>query len=156
MYRIAQARAGKCLSKSYENAHTKLLWECVEKHKWEAEPNNVKRGSWFPQCDAKKWGEKKTLTINEMYHLAQAPAGKCLSKSYENAHTKLLWECAEKHQWSATPANIKYTGRWCPKCGGSERLTIAEIHRIAQARGGKCLSESYINNKIKLLWACFL
>ncbi len=31
---------------------------------------------------------------------------------------------------------------------------IDEMHKIAQSRGGKCLSESYINNSTKLKWQC--
>ncbi|MCP4898302.1 MAG: hypothetical protein GY906_15115, partial [bacterium] len=39
--------------------------------------------------------------------------GKCLSDTYINTHTKLLWECKQGHQWEAKPSNIK-SGRWCP------------------------------------------
>jgi hypothetical protein len=31
---------------------------------------------------------------------------------------------------------------------------ILEMHKIAFAKGGKCLSHYYVNNKIKLLWQC--
>lgn len=34
------------------------------------------------------------------------------------------------------------------------KLTIEDMHRIAQMRGGKCLSKEYINWETKLKWEC--
>ncbi len=34
------------------------------------------------------------------------------------------------------------------------RLTIEEMQRIAQERGGECLSTEYIDGKTKLKWQC--
>ncbi|WP_053180882.1 zinc-ribbon domain-containing protein [Sunxiuqinia dokdonensis] len=31
---------------------------------------------------------------------------------------------------------------------------ILEMHKIAFAKGGKCLSHYYVNSRIKLLWQC--
>jgi hypothetical protein len=31
---------------------------------------------------------------------------------------------------------------------------ILEMHKIAFAKGGKCLSHCYVNSKMKLLWQC--
>ena len=64
------------------------------------------------------------------------------------------WECSEGHRWLATPDSIKNTGRWCPICGGSAPLTLKEIQLIAKERGGKCLSEEYINVKTTMRWEC--
>jgi hypothetical protein len=32
--------------------------------------------------------------------------------------------------------------------------SILEMHKIAFAKGGKCLSHYYVNSRIKLLWQC--
>jgi len=45
-------------------------------------------------------------------------------------------------------------GSWCPYCVGTAKLTIEEMHQIAKSRGGKCLSDKYINNATKLKWQC--
>src|SRR5581483_2488101 len=42
----AKERGGKCLSTKYTNSQTKLLWQCVRGHKWEAKPNSVFIGRW--------------------------------------------------------------------------------------------------------------
>ena len=50
MQEIAEQRGGKCLSTEYINSLTKSLWQCAAGHKWEANPGNIKRGQWCPEC----------------------------------------------------------------------------------------------------------
>ena len=152
MRAIAEARGGKCLSSEYVNSDTKLQWECSEGHTWGAVPSSIKWGTWCPQCAG------KNPTIEEFQTIAKKRGGKCLSSKYVNANTKLQWECSEGHTWETTPANIK-KGAWCRKCGfissaQKRKSTIEEMQAIAEARGGKCLSDEYVNNQIKLKWQC--
>jgi len=153
MRRIAGRRGGQCLSIAYKNAHTKLLWECAKGHQWKAVPLSVKRGTWCPYCAIEKKAEELRFGIEKLRQIAEKKNGKCLSDTYINMQSKLLWECAKGHQWKASPGNIK-SGKWCPFCSGRARLTIEEMRDIAKARGGKCLSKTYKNNKTKLLWEC--
>ncbi len=148
MQEIALERGGKCLSQEYVNALTKLLWECAEGHRWKAQPNHVKAGKWCHEC-----GGTKKLTLQDMQALARERGGKCLSQEYTNNKTKLLWECEEGHRWEAEPRNIKF-GQWCPKCAGKKKLTLQDMQLLSRERGGKCLSQEYINNQTKLLWEC--
>ncbi len=153
MRRTAEERGGKCLSDTYVNANTNLLWECKEKHQWKSQPVHIKNGSWCPKCSHKRRGELQRLSIDMMIALAKQRGGRCLSDTYQNNHAKLLWECSERHQWKATPAHIK-NGSWCPHCAGVIKGNIEEMKRIAYEREGQCLSESYVNNRKKLLWKC--
>ncbi len=148
MQKLAGSRRGKCLSKNYINAGTKLKWQCAERHIWEATPRNIKRGKWCPICAG-----KVKLTIEEMQKIAESRGGKCLSQNYINAHTKLKWQCVKGHIWEARPQDIKYK-RWCPYCAGKVKLTIEEMQKIAESRGGKCLSTTYVNARTKLQWQC--
>ncbi len=50
MRSLASERGGRCLSKIYTNNRTSLHWECGERHRWEAKPANVLRGTWCPTC----------------------------------------------------------------------------------------------------------
>lgn len=149
MQEVARKRGGECLSKEYVNNVTKLLWECSEGHQWKATPRDVNYGTWCPKCAG-----NTRLLIDEMKELANQKGGKCLSEYYINNDTKLVWECSKGHHWEATPKGIKYKGTWCPICGGSSRLSIEEMQEIAAIRGGKCLSECYVNTITKLLWEC--
>jgi len=91
--------------------------------------------------------------LKEMQQIAAERGGKCLSEEYSNDSTKLLWECSVGHQWYAVSSSIKM-GTWCPKCGGSSKRTIRQMQSIAIDRGGKCLSDEYVNSHTKLLWEC--
>lgn len=148
MTKIARTRGGKCISDVYVNTKTKLLWECACGHRWESTPGSIKGGNWCKKCSG-----LERLTIEKMSEIAEMHGGKCLSEKYINSRTKLIWECQKGHKWEAPPASIK-RGQWCPFCGGTARLTIEEMKKIAIDRGGKCLSEAYINQRKKLLWEC--
>jgi thiol-disulfide isomerase/thioredoxin len=63
-------------------------------------------------------------------------------------------ECKYGHQWKTRPASIYYAKTWCPYCAGYYRKTIDEMNELAAKNGGKCLSETYINNNTKLEWQC--
>ncbi len=95
----------------------------------------------------------KRLNNDEMRRIAKQRGGKCLSEKYINSWTQLIWECTKGHQWKATLHNVK-KGTWCPICAGMQRHTIEEMHQLAEARGGKCLSGKYINGSTKLRWIC--
>ncbi|MGD0651725.1 MAG: hypothetical protein ABSA97_11400 [Verrucomicrobiia bacterium] len=52
MKALAIERGGECLSKIYAGIEIKLLWECAEGHRWEAQPNSISSGSWCPTCSS--------------------------------------------------------------------------------------------------------
>jgi len=146
MHRLAEKRGGKCLSMVYVNCKTKLKWECSEGHMWDATSNSVQQGSWCPACQRN--------TMEDMHRLARKRDGKCLSDEYVNSSTKLKWQCSEGHTWDATPGNIQYNKTWCSVCADNQRKTIEDMQRLAEKRGGKCLSTIYINNHTKLKLEC--
>ena len=48
---------------------------------------------------------------------------------------------------------------WCPKCAVKRRAelrrgTIEGMQKLARRKGGKCLSEIYVNSQTKLQWKC--
>ncbi len=115
MRELAISKGGRCLSKKYINAQQRLKWKCREGHTWEVKSIHIRQGSWCPYCAGKA---KKT--IKDMHNLAEKKDGRCVSKKYLSAHTKLMWECSKEHQWEATPGKIQQ-GRWCPKCANLKR-----------------------------------
>jgi hypothetical protein len=149
MREMAKQKGGRCLSTEYTNSDTKLTWQCKEGHQWEAVPTNIKQGTWCPVCTINAQKD----TIKEMQKIAGGRGGKCLSEKYISSQTKLTWQCKEGHKWEAVPANIKQ-GSWCPLCAGKQMGTIEEMRSIARARGGQCLSLTYMNSSTKLTWQC--
>jgi len=153
MHALALAKGGKCLSDGYESSSSPLQWECSEGHRWRATPGNVKQGTWCSVCSHKRRAEQQKNSIEEYHAIATRKGGKCLSGEYVNNKTKLQFECANGHKWSALPTSIK-GGKWCPKCAGKMKLTIDDMRKIAKSRGGKCLSIEYVNVNTHLLWEC--
>jgi len=123
MRALAKKRLGECLSPSYRNSHTPLLWRCEYGHIWRAKPYFIRQGGWCPICGIKKRADARRHDIPAMQLLAQTRGGLCLSTEYRGSAEKLRWRCANGHEWEATP-NQNQRGSWCPRCspGYGERL----------------------------------
>lgn len=169
MQEVAKSLGGKCLSGIYVNNSTKLDWQCKVGHIWSARPSGIKRGAWCPVCSDKKqkesWsnqfgkaGTYKGIELDNLQDLAESKVGKCLSKEYIKNSVKLKFQCANGHIWEAKADAIK-GGKWCRDCSYEYRASlrrgnIEEMQEIAKLRGGKCLSEKYLNVDTKLKWEC--
>jgi len=99
------------------------------------------------------------LTIEVARAAAEERGGKCLSDRYENTNTSLQWQCERGHVWEAPLKHIRNHQAWCPVCGieknaESRRTDIGELRALAQSKGGKLLSTSYVNKDQKLQWRC--
>ena len=150
MQEIAAQRGGLCISGSYTNWNTNLLWQCAMEHQWHATPTNIKRGSWCRECAI----ENGRLKIEEMQRIAEDRGGRCLSPKYSNSDTHLKWQCAQKHRWLATPNSVKH-GTWCRLCAIVDmRHTLADMQAVALQHGGQCLSKRYIRGEDLLRWRC--
>ncbi|MDN5215503.1 hypothetical protein QQ020_25725 [Fulvivirgaceae bacterium BMA12] len=155
---VAQSMRGKCLSQSYTKSNEKYSWECEKRHRWNATASSIKSGGWCPKCAYKKNGDKQRGSIGQLQILAQSKGGKCLSQSYTKSNEKYSWECEKGHQWEATASSIK-SGSWCPKCAyernaDKQRGAIDELKALAQAKGGKCLSQIYTRTHDQYKWEC--
>lgn len=90
-----------------------------------------------------------------MKRLAEQRGGECLGTAYVNNNTKLRWRCEKGHEWDAVPGSVQQ-GSWCPACAGrfSPVDALLNLQEIAQAKGGCCLSDHYVEGGIKLSWRC--
>lgn len=159
---VARKKAGECLSTSYRNNNTKLRWRCYKGHEWMAVPSSIKQGQWCPCCSGKQvWSpgsSQAVARLAECRSIAGNMGGLFLSSAYCGAKGIHRWRCDEGHEWDATPDSIKQ-GSWCPVCSGkkrgsTQRGSLAGCIDLAKARGGKCISESYVNIGTKLRWRC--
>lgn len=150
MQGIAAKRGGRCLSTAYVNSTTKLRWECSKGHQWEATPNNVRNGDrWCPTCFG-----SNPYTLADMQALASARQGECLSLSYTNVRAKLRWRCSKGHEWAASATSLLSRKSWCPHCAGQTKVGLSKLKALAAAKGGACLAETYLNNRVKCRWRC--
>lgn len=159
---IAKERNGFCLSKKYENSQTKMIWQCDKGHTWKASYANVKKGTWCKICSQKQTGINRRTSIQYFKDYAKSKNGICLSNDYENQRTKLKFQCQKGHTWETQAGSMKSGKTWCPICAGTFKSKtekqiqekLDEVRKIALSKGGKCLSETYINSKAKLKFEC--
>ena len=97
---------------------------------------------------------KARNTLEDARALAKAKGGSCLSPVYRNSRSRLEWRCGLGHSpWHASYDNVK-RGTWCPTCGHAIHGTIADMKSLAVSRGGQCLSDTFVNFHVPLLWQC--
>jgi hypothetical protein len=147
---IAHSKGGVCLSDEYLGVAHKLLWQCAAEHRWQATPFTILRGSWCPQC----YYQSLRLGIEHLRAEAAKRGGKCLSADYDTVEQELEWQCAKGHVWRAKASHV-LEGTWCPHCArDAMRLGIEKMRQFAWSREGECLSDTYVNSGMPLLWRC--
>ena len=149
MFRPQLKKRGKCLSTEYVNAKSKVLIECKHGHKWEPIAWNILNDkSWCPECNG-----GVVDTIDKFKKIALQKGGKCHSNFYGNQDSILEFECQKGHRWSTRAGQVS-GGAWCHECGGSKPKTLEDMHKLAEQKGGKCLSKEFINVETHLIWQC--
>lgn len=146
---LVEAKGGKCITQKYVGCRELMDFRCAKGHRWRTTSMSIQSGHWCHVCTKTKDG-----SIEEMQRLAKKRGGGCLSAEYKNNHTKLLWVCLKKHEFWMKPNQIKARGSWCPTCRGKVRRTLADIQKMAEARGGRCLSTSFSKNADKVELEC--
>jgi hypothetical protein len=143
------------LSDTYINSRQKLEWQCDNGHITFCNIDSVRTTQQCLQCYNMRRGDTCRGNIDECKKVAEEREGLCLSKKYVSRREKMLWQCSEGHQWEAKFAHIKNSNEWCPKCSKYQnRYSIEDCNKVAEERGGKCLSNEYNNSREKLLWQC--
>ena len=67
--------------------------------------------------------------------------------------------CGKGHTWDMTPISARQ-GAWCPRCERDVLLAkerngkLEKMQKLAQQKGGLCLSTEYVTSKTKLTWQC--
>ncbi len=153
MQKKAKEKGGKCISTKYKNSQSKLWWECALKHKWQAHANSIYMGRWCRKCSLIEQSIRQRNDISIYQKHAKKLGGKLISTEYFRASKPMEWQCAKKHIWKAAGGQI-VSGSWCPKCAGKAPHKIEDLQKFAKKKGGKCLSENYVNIHSRLIWQC--
>lgn len=153
----ARAKGGVCLSEAYDGVNKYYRFRCAHGHEWEALGDSIlSGGQWCKKC-ASAALRTTNLQADGMERLKKIVAGKggvCLDDTYKGLKERYRFRCAQGHEWSMT-GTAATGGTWCRACHvDSRRLGIETARAIAYARGGQCLSETYVNNLAKLTWVC--
>lgn len=147
MRALARKHGGRCLSDRYVVPPEKLDWKCSAGHRWQADAESVKRGTWCLHCSG-----RQTRDLEWARALAARRGGRLLAKEFRGAKQRYRWRCAKGHEWEIPASNVA-AGAWCPRCAGV-LVTLDDVQETARQRGGKCLSRRYLGADEKLLWSC--
>jgi len=93
------------------------------------------------------------FTYDYVKNFIEANGHKLVSNSYTNNHTKLLIVCPNGHEYNVTLGNFKQ-GKRCPICFGNKKLTYEYVKSFIESTGYTVLSDTYINNRTKLMVRC--
>lgn len=134
-----------------EEGNQKLKLQCAQGHLINTRPFYLRQGVWCTGC----YVESLRDSIEILQQLAAKHHGVCLSTDYNNSYSNYRWQCEQGHVWESTAESVK-AGNWCSICHHNSKKShyLEEIKAIAQARGGECLSDVYVNNKTKLRFRC--
>jgi len=138
---LAAKNGGKCLSASYQNARSHLLWQCDKGHKWKAVIGSIKfSDSWCPQCSSIAFHDKlrarRLASAHiDLHEIAKLKGGAWVAGEFKGEKHKLTWCCANGHEWMARPGMIR-AGTWCPECstGRGERQVRVAFEYIFNAK----------------------
>ena len=95
---------------------------------------------------------KNSKILDEALAIISNKGGRCISYTGQINYSKITIECDKKHIWETSLKSIR-THHWCRICSqinngikASSKLTIhtlEEVSRIANDKGGRCLSDKY-------------
>lgn len=154
---MARAHGGICLTTEYKGMPGKYAFRCAAGHEWQTHAQAIFAGTWCRRCGGGgplKVASRAATRLARLQQHAHDKGGQCLSGKYLGAEARYKFRCAKEHEWEARGINI-VAGAWCQTCAfDAKRLSIEHAHEAAQAKGGRCLSDSYVNCTIKLRWLC--
>ena len=149
MKSIAEAKGGKCLSDTFIDSSTKLLFICDQQHQFWTVPSAIRSGVWCPECAG-----IYPIGIEVLQEFAKNKGGKCLSADYYNVFTKYVWQCNKGHIFELNWQNAQ--NYWCSQCNleknNDDRLQNAK--KYAEAKGGKLISSKYLGSHTRHQWMC--
>lgn len=152
--KLAVKNGGKCLSESYRNSKSHLLWQCGKGHKWKAVIGSIKfSDSWCPQCSRLEIHDKlrvrRLASANvELHQIAKSRGGAWVAGEFKGENHKLTWSCANGHEWKANPGTIRM-GSWCPECssGRGERQVRVAFEHIFKVKFPRVKPDWLLNSR---------
>ena len=156
MRAAADAKGGLCLDDTYLGVAARYRFRCSEGHEWTSTGAPVLNGSWCARCGsaARASRHRREDGLRRLQELAAARGGECLSTEYKGLNHPVRLRCAKGHEWEVQ-AGGPLSGKWCRFCAADpRRLSLADARAEAEARGGRCLSQTYVDAHTSLTWMC--
>lgn len=143
-------------------SNIKVWWRCSKGHEWKTSLSSRSKGTGCPYCYGRFASNENNLEAlyPEILSEWDYDLNKDLNPSDFTPHVnkKVWWRCSKikDHKWQATIYNRTKNKSGCPHCAkiASRKYSIDFFHKFAEDRGGKCLSEKYVNCRQKIKMIC--
>lgn len=76
------------------------------------------------------------------------------AEDYNTEKDEIHWMCGNGHKNYSCIASIKHSIQGCRSCQGIEKITIEEMHAIAESMHGKCLSSVCLGKDARINFSC--
>jgi hypothetical protein len=102
--------------------------------------------------------ELRTKRHQELLEVAQKKGGDVIEGLYTTTTCRYSIKCSKGHEWRVMWRNIVINGSWCRLCRAKGHkptiVTLEDCIEYAEAKGGECLSDMYVNSRTKIQWRC--
>jgi|GEM_PF-4221420 len=111
--KVAESHGGICVHPHLPRRQEKVRWKCAKGHVFAVRVDNVKSGTWCPEC-----APKKRWTMERVDKEMQGRDIQCISDRSVavTIQSRLKWQCPFGHEWEATIANVWHRKSGCPCC----------------------------------------
>ena len=134
---------------------SKLSIRCQNNHDWNTTWGSLKKGYYnCPHCVFIKYKQKAIKKINK-FVISKGGLSFLNSDEFRNQKTKFEVRCKAGHTWT-TYSWLLAHNIWCQECGGNyHRVGLDAVKNFVKHKhAGKCLSTTYINSKLNLIFEC--
>jgi len=137
-----------------------VVWTCSKGHRC-----NHRLASFLRLVNLScRWCRKENkpvYTIERLREEARARGAEMISVGYTNFRTPLMWKCSCGNTFTAKASVLRYKSIKCPTCRGIgagrhryNLIRLAEALKMAEGRGGLCLSAEYVSSYKRMRWCC--
>jgi hypothetical protein len=136
------AKGGVILTEGVVTSSDHVEIRCGCGFEWHANASSLVHGkTWCPKCAGRHEGKAEAL-VREYVDLR---GGEILTKGRLVSTGRVDVRCSCGYEWNVGVGPLYQLETWCPKCAGNFPRSLEELRKIAEARGGKLLSETYTN-----------
>lgn len=144
----------------HPKSNQKVWWRCSDGHDWKAVVASRAKGTDCPYCSGRFATKVNNLAIQQPELLSewdeQRNDGLNPTDFAPQSGKRVWWRCAQGHSWQSIISNRTRNKSGCPECARAKarKHTIHDMQRVANERGGECLSTTFTSTRAKMRWRC--
>lgn len=136
------SKGGVILTRGVVTSSDRVEIRCGCGFEWDASVSSlVHNKTWCPRCAGKNEGRAEALVRKYV----DLKGGEILTKGRLVSKGRVDIRCSCGYEWNVGVGPLYQQKTWCPRCAGNLPRSWEELRSIAEARGGKLISENFTN-----------